>query len=318
MAKDSATFEGQVAIVTGAGRSLGRAYAMGIAQRGGAVVVNDLGGANTPEGRWADLVVREIQDGGGRAVASYDDVATAEGGQAITETALRHFGSVDVVINNAGTLQTAMFETMTPKQLQDIIGVHLLAAFYVTQPAWRVMREKNYGRVVMTSSSSIFGMQGNSNYLAAKGGVLALAQALALEGEAHNIRVNSVLPFAASNIGQNSPHVGPDMQRNVAPQKALTARRTPESVLPLVLYLAGRSCAVSGQAFSALAGRYARTFIGLCDGWLSEDANAVTVEDIAQRMDEIGDTSKFIVPRAMYDELDSVLDRVNRLASVSG
>lgn len=313
MAPENKTFEGQVAIVTGAGRSLGRTYAMGIAHRGGAVVVNDVGGVGQPEGAWADRVVAEIRDAGGKAVASHDNVATPEGGEAITKAAVQHFGSVDIVINNAGILQTAMFATMTPKQLQDVVGIHLLGAFYVTQPAWRIMQKNGYGRVIMTSSSSIFGMQGNSNYLAAKGGIFALAQALALEGEANNIRVNSILPFAVSNIRQNSPHVGPDAVRSAAAQEAMTARRTPESVLPLVLYLASRDCAVTGQAFSALAGRYARTFLGLADGWLADDANAVSADDIARKMSVIGDTSKFIVPRAMLDELESTLDRIRKL-----
>ena len=165
-------FDGQVAIVTGSGRGIGRAYALALGSRGAAVVVNDIGGVGSAE-PWADLVVAEITGKGGKAVANYDSVATLEGGQAITQAALRAFGTVDILINNAGFVRRAMFADLSGEQIKDIIDVHLLGAFYTTQPAWKIMQAKNYGRVLMTSSGATFGMQANCNYSAAKAGILA-------------------------------------------------------------------------------------------------------------------------------------------------
>jgi NAD(P)-dependent dehydrogenase (short-subunit alcohol dehydrogenase family) len=307
------SFDGQVAIVTGAGRGLGRAYAVELARRGAAVVVCDIGGVGSTEGSWADSVVAEIKSAGGRAIGSHASVATAEGGEAIVETALSNFGALDIVINNAGFLRTAMFGDMSADQLGDVMNVHLLGSFNVTQPAWRVMRARGYGRVVLTSSSSIFGMQGNSNYAAAKAGLIGLARCLALEGERHNIRINCVLPFAVSDIREGKSHLGPDAGRSALLQEALTHRRTTASVAPLILYLVSAGCAVNGEAYSALAGRYARIFLGLTSGWLSKDASQVTPEQIAERMDEIGDSTNHLVPTSMVDELESVLTRVQEL-----
>lgn len=311
------SFDGQVAIVTGAGRGLGRAYSLELARRGAAVVVCDIGGIDSAGGPWADSVVAEIKRAGGRAAASHESVATPEGGEAVVDSALRNFGALDIVINNAGILRTAMFDDMSAAQLRDVMGVHLFGSFNVTQPAWRVMRNRNYGRVVLTSSSAVFGMQGNSNYAAAKAGLIGLARCLALEGQPHDIRVNCLMPFAVSDIREGKAHVGPDAGRSAVIQHALTSRRTTESVTPLALYLASSACAVTGEAYSALAGRYGRIFLGLTNGWLSEDANAVTPEQIAARIDEINAPADHMVPTTMIDELESVLSRVQSLGQPS-
>jgi len=306
-------FNGQVAIVTGAGRGLGRAYAIDLAKRGAAVVVSDIAGGGASGEPDAGAVVEEITATGGRAVSVSASVATREGGQTIVDAALDTFGTVDIVVNNAGILRPAMFEDMTDEQLHEVMDVHLFGAFYVTQPAWKVMRQKGYGRVVLTSSSSVLGMQGNSNYVTAKAGLVGLARCLALEGAPHDIRVNCVMPFAASSIRQGNEHVGEDAQRSAAAQNAMTHRRTTESVSPLVLYLASTACSVTGEAFSALAGRYARIFLGLTDGWLTEDANGVTVEQIGELIGRISDPTTYAIPTRMIDELESVLARIQVL-----
>lgn len=309
------SFANQVAIITGAGRGIGRAYAVELARRGAAVVVNDIGGAETPEGPRADSVVKEIRDAGGRAVASHDSVASIEGGQAITETALREFGTVDIVINNAGFLRRAMFEAISLVHVKEVIDVHLLGAFYVTQPAWKVMIAKRYGRVLFTSSSASFGQQGNSNYVAAKAGLLGLTNALAQEGEANGIRVNSLLPYARTLITKDSPAVGPDAKRNVGMMDELGPRMTTDSVVAAALYLVSPECTLTGQAISALAGRYARTFMALTEGWLRKDVAGVTVEDFRDHLDAIVDASRTIEPKIMGGELQSVVDRVRALGT---
>ncbi|MGE0307230.1 MAG: SDR family NAD(P)-dependent oxidoreductase [Acidimicrobiia bacterium] len=305
------SFQGQVAVVTGAGRGLGRAYALGLAARGAAVVVNDIGIDGSEVSR-AEAVVDEIIAAGGRAVSCRVDVMTPEGGQYLVQEALDTFGSIEVVIHNAGFLRPGLVEDLTPQDIDDVLGVHLRAAFHVVQPAWRQMKTNGYGRVVLTSSSSTFGHQANSNYAAAKAGVLGLTTALAGEGAGHGIRVNAVMPYAVSSIAKDNPLVGDDNPAIRGALDTLTSRRSPESVAPLVLYLASRECVVTGQAFSALAGRYARAFSGVTNGWISADPEP-SLEAIADHMSLIGDTTSFIVPGSMLDEILSVSSRVHDL-----
>lgn len=305
------SFAGQVVVVTGAGRGLGRAYATALAERGAAVVVNDIGTDDSGRPR-AELVVDEIVAAGGRAASCTDDVATATGGQAIIEAALGAFGAVDVVVHNAGFLRPGLFEDLTASHVSEVVNVHLLGAFHVVQPAWQHMKSNGYGRVVLTSSSSTFGHQANSNYAAAKAGVLGLVTALAGEGASFGIKVNAVLPYAVSNIAKDNPLVGPDNAAIRGALDALTPRRSHESVAPLVAFLASQECGVSGQAFSALAGRYARVFSGVTDGWMSADPEP-TPESVAEHMGEIGDTTSFMVPATMLEEIRAVASRVGAL-----
>jgi NAD(P)-dependent dehydrogenase (short-subunit alcohol dehydrogenase family) len=311
---DKISFAGQVAIVTGAGRGMGRSYALELARRGASVVVNDTGGIGTAEGSWADRVVDEIHCAGGRAVASYGNVATIEGGHSITAAALGAFGTVDIVINNAGFLRRAMFETLNLAHAKEVIEVHLLGAFYVTQPAWKVMVAKNYGRVVITSSAASFGMQANSNYVAAKAGLLGLTNALAQEGEACGILVNAILPYAKTNITVESPAVGPDAARNVGMQAELGPRMTTESVAAATLYLASSECKITGQAISALAGRYARTFLMLTNGWLRKEVDGITIEEFRDHLDEIIDSTVSLEPKSLGGELEDTVARVRAVA----
>jgi NAD(P)-dependent dehydrogenase (short-subunit alcohol dehydrogenase family) len=186
-------FDGRVAIVTGAGAGLGREHALLLASRGARMVVNDLGGATDGTGASsgpAERTVKEIADLGGEAVADTSTVATVEGGQAIVDTALEAFGRVDIVISNAGILRDKAFHNMTPELLDPVLDVHLKAAFHVIRPAWVKMRQAGYGRVLVTTSNSgILGNFGQSNYGAAKMGLVGLARVLAQEGARHNIKI---------------------------------------------------------------------------------------------------------------------------------
>jgi len=247
-------FDGQVAIVTGAGGGLGRVYALELARRGAKVVVNDLGGARDGTGkgsaRAADAVVQEIVEAGGEAVANYDSVATLEGGQTIVETALDHFGRVDILINNAGILRDKTFAKMTPDMWSDVLAVHLQGAYNVTRPAFRAMRENGYGRIVMTTSAAgLFGNFGQTNYSAAKMGLVGLMNTLQLEGKKYNVKVNTVAPLAGTRLTQDV--MPPD----------LLERLRPEFVAPLVLYLCSEQCPVTGRIYNAGAGHYGRAAV---------------------------------------------------------
>jgi NAD(P)-dependent dehydrogenase (short-subunit alcohol dehydrogenase family) len=297
------SFEGQVVVVTGAGGKLGRAYALEFARRGAAVVVNDVGGLDSPSGPAADGVVAEIEAAGGKAVTSYDSVATAAGGRAIIDRALESFGTIDAVVHNAGVWRHVFYEDMTHDQLDPVLDVHLRGAFFVTQPAWAIMREKGYGRIVLTSSGAgAFGREQGTNYVAAKAGVIGLGRALSLEGTRHGILTNCILPIAPF-----------DRQRPVPPEtteqlmkSGLPPNAAPESVAPMVAYLASAACAVSGEAFSAGCGRFARVFIGVARGWLSPDDTDATAEDISAHIHDIEDLDDFAVPGSVWEELREI------------
>src|SRR5687768_5519579 len=190
------TFDGKVAIVTGAGGGLGRAHALELARRGALVVVNDLGGSVDGTGSSesaAQKVVDEIRAAGGEAIPNFDTVSTPEGGEAIVRAAVDAFGRVDILINNAGILRDKSFANLTADLVEPVLDVHLKGAFFVTRPAWVHMREQGYGRIVNTSSASgIFGNFGQANYGAAKMGLIGLARVLAQEGAKYNIKVNAI------------------------------------------------------------------------------------------------------------------------------
>jgi NAD(P)-dependent dehydrogenase (short-subunit alcohol dehydrogenase family) len=294
---DTLSFSGQAAIVTGAGRGLGRAYAIGLARRGAAVVVNDI----TAEA--ADAVTAEITAAGGRAVASYGTVASAAAGQAMTDLALDSFGSIDVVVHNAGILRNRRFGELSEEELDAVLGVHLKGGFFVTQPAYRYMRRRGYGRIVFVSSTSgLFGNINMTNYTASKAGLFGLANGLALEGRDRGVLINCVLPKAKTTITANNP-----VQAGMRAMGSLDDRRTPESVEPLVTYLSSSECQVTGEVFSACLGRYSRVFVGVAPGWLAPDANAVSPEDIRYHFGIIEDHGyDGLIPASLNDELDVV------------
>ena len=284
-------FDGQVAIVTGAGNGLGRAHALLLAARGAQVVVNDLGGSVGGAGASAGpavTVAREIEDAGGVALANTDTVATPEGGRALVAAALAAFGQLDIVVNNAGILRDRAFHNMTPDELEPVLDVHLRGSFFVTLPAWRVMREAGYGRVVFTSSASgILGNFGQANYGAAKMGVVGMTRVLAIEGGPHGIRVNAIAPMARTRMTDGL--LG-DMHDWL----------DPELVAPVAAWLAHERCSVTGEVFTVGGGRVGRVFVGVTPGFFKPD---LTIEDVDAHLDEICDEAGYLVPADSMGEL---------------
>jgi NAD(P)-dependent dehydrogenase (short-subunit alcohol dehydrogenase family) len=293
------SFIDRVAIVTGAGGGLGRTYALDLAARGAAVVVNDLGGAKDGTGgdaSAAQKVVDEIEANGGRAVANHDSVATSEGGQAIVDAALNAFGKVDIVINNAGILRDQTFAKLTDENLDAVIDVHLKGAFHVSRPAFRVMKENGYGRFVFTASNAgIFGNFGQTNYGAAKMGLVGLSNVLALEGAKSNIKSNVIAPLAATRMTEDL--LGP-----------LADNLAPECVTPMVVYLCSEASEYTHEVFSAGANRFARVFVGLAPGWFAGSKTQVSAEDIAANIDQIRNQEGYVVPMSVPDEIGGLLE----------
>ena len=284
-------FDGKVAIITGAGGGLGRSHALDLARRGALVVVNDLGGATDGTGSSetaAQKVVDEIKAAGGEAVASYDSVATPEGGQAIVQQAMDASGRVDIIINNAGILRDTSFKNMSPDMLNPVLDVHLRGAFYVTQPAWQIMRDQGYGRIINTSSGAgIFGNFGQSNYGAAKMGLVGLTRVLAVEGAKNNIKANAIAPVAKTRMTEEL--LGPAADK-----------LAPELVTPVVTYLAHEDCPVSGEVYSVGGGRVARIFIGVTPGHFDGE---LTAESVRDSFDKIRDESGYEVPGNLNEEM---------------
>jgi NAD(P)-dependent dehydrogenase (short-subunit alcohol dehydrogenase family) len=272
-------FEGRVAVVTGAGGGLGRSHALLLASRGAKVVVNDLGVDRHGGGggqKMADQVVAEIQDAGGEAAASYEGVHTWEGGQAIVQTAVDAWGRVDLIVNNAGILRDVSFKNLGPDQLDAVLKVHLYGAFHVTKAAWERLRDQGYGRVVNTTSGSgLYGNFGQSNYAAAKLGLVGFTRTLAQEGAKYGITANAVAPIAASR-----------MTEDILPPQ-LFERLEPEYVSPLVAYLVSEACTETGKIYYAGGGYYSRVAIVEAEGSVFDQVPSV--EQIAERWPEIGD-----------------------------
>ena len=264
-------------VVTGSGGGLGRQHALLFAQRGAKVVINDLGGSRDGTGagsEMADNVVQEIIDAGGEAVANYDNVATPDGGTAIVQTALDAFGTIDIVVNNAGILRDVTFHKMEESQWDSVLKVHLYGTYYVTRAAWPHLRDKSYGRVVVTTSTSgLYGNFGQSNYGAAKLGVVGLINTLALEGRKYNITANAIAPIAATR-----------MTEDIMPEDMLAAL-DPAFVSPLVVHLASEECTDSGEVVLAGGGNYARVHFMQAKG--ATFPGVPSVDDLAAKWDEV-------------------------------
>jgi NAD(P)-dependent dehydrogenase (short-subunit alcohol dehydrogenase family) len=295
MSADNLGYDGKVVIITGAGGGLGRQHALLMASRGALVVINDLGGAVDGSGSdkgAAERVVDEIKALGGEAVADTNSVATPEGGKAIVQTAVDAFGRVDVLINNAGILRDKSFHNLTfndtdPDLLNPVLDVHLKGAFYVTQPAWVIMREQGYGRIVSTSSAAgIFGNFGQTNYGAAKMGLVGFTRVLAVEGAKYNIKANAIAPLALTRMTENI-------------MGGLGDKLDPALVSPVVAYLAHEDCPVSGEVFSVGGGRVAQVFIGETKGYFKAD---LAMEDIRDNWSTITDQSGYSVPHNLGEE----------------
>jgi NAD(P)-dependent dehydrogenase (short-subunit alcohol dehydrogenase family) len=302
-------FTGQVAIVTGAGRGLGRLYALELARRGGAVVVNDVGGSMYGHGAdpsVADEVVKEIERAGGVAVASHDSVASPAGAEAIVRTALDRFGRLDALVSNAGIFQTVPFDELSAADWRRMLEVHLDGGFYLSQPAFRAMKAQGYGRFVfIASSAGLFGQPLSAHYAAAKAGLVGLTNVIAIEGATHGILANAVLPFGYSRMVTETV---PD-PAFLETSGFLNAIR-PELVVPLVVFLASRACNFTHQNYSAGAGRYARVFVGLGEGWLAEPGSEPAAEDIADRIEKVSAVQPFEVPGSIVDEVLGMCKRL--------
>jgi NAD(P)-dependent dehydrogenase (short-subunit alcohol dehydrogenase family) len=279
-------FDGRVAVVTGAGGGIGRAYARLLAARGARVVVNDLGGGvdgQGASGAAADRVVAEIRAAGGVAIGNADSVGTAEGGRAIVQSALDEFGRLDIVINNAGILRDATLHKMTPESFESVVAVHLLGSFYVSQPAFVHMREAGYGRLVMTTSAAgLYGNFGQVNYSAAKLGLVGMAKSIAHEGAKYGIKANAIAPVAYTR-----------MTSDLFPAE-FADKLGVEKVTPLVVFLAHESNQSTGETYTVGGGRIARAFVAEGPGWVKKDE--LSVEDVAENWTAINAEAPYIVP----------------------
>ncbi len=296
MADADLGFDGKVAIVTGAGGGLGREHALELARRGARVVINDLGGAVDGTGgsqSAAEAVVAEIEALGGEAVANGDSVATQEGGENIVKAAIDAFGQIDIVVNNAGILRDKTFHNMTDDLLSPVVDVHMKGAFYVTRPAWIHFREQGYGRVINTSSNSgLLGNFGQTNYAAAKLGLVGFTRVLAAEGAKYNIRANAIAPVAKTRMTE-------DILGGMADQL------DPKLVTPVVIYLAHESCETSGNVYSAAGGTIARFFIGLTQG--THRGADITAESVRDDWETINSEDGYVVPANPGEEFAKLL-----------
>ena len=310
-------FDGKVAIVTGAGNGLGEQHALLLAARGARVVVNDIGGSVTGNGRDsgpAEAVAHQIRERGGEAVADTNTVATQAGGEAIVRTALDAYGRVDILVNNAGILRDAPFEDTTAELLDPVIDVHVKGLFHVTGPAWRVMRDQGYGRVVNTSSAAgLLGTPRKSNYGTAKAGVAGFTRVLALEGAEHNITVNAVAPIAATRmLSQSLGDIGDSSGSRLDPaakamMNAVVGRLDAALVSPVVAFLAHEQCPVTGEIYTAGAGQVARFFIGRTAGYFHP---ALSIENVRDHLAEIRDETGYTIPAGPGEEIATLLRTV--------
>jgi NAD(P)-dependent dehydrogenase (short-subunit alcohol dehydrogenase family) len=289
--------DGRVAAVTGAGRGIGRAYALYLAELGAKVVVNDLGGSTLGQGADtapADEVVEQIRKAGGTAAANYGDVATVDGGASVVDTAVREFGGIDIVVNNAGNMVWGSLPEATIETIEAHWAVHVRGSFNTLHAAWPHFLEKNYGRVVLTTSAGMFGLPGNLGYAIAKASMIGMAKSLTVGRGDANININCIAPNAVTRLAGDSE-----------PQPAMD----PALVAPMVAYLAHEACDVSGEVYVAGAGRFARLFVGVTPGYLQPDA---TVDDIAANWAAINDETGYYVPSTLMDWAGHYLAHLGR------
>jgi NAD(P)-dependent dehydrogenase (short-subunit alcohol dehydrogenase family) len=278
-------FDGRVAVITGAGRGLGREYALLLASKGAKVVVNDLGAELNGEGvdaGPAEQVVQEIKVAGGEAIACTDSVATAAGGRAIVEKALDRYGRIDILIPNAGNLRYAPMKEMSREDFASVLDVHLWGAFNVVQPAFAPMCKAGYGRIVLTSSISglYANLRGVANYAVAKTSMIGLCNVLALEGAADGVKCNIIAPGSVTRMA------------GAVDQTNYPDTMGPEMVAPAVGWLCHESCSITGEILTSIAGRIAKMFLAETPG---VSRRHWTVEEVGEQMDAIRDRSSTVV-----------------------
>ncbi|HEY7608938.1 MAG TPA: SDR family NAD(P)-dependent oxidoreductase [Alphaproteobacteria bacterium] len=288
----SIRFDGRAALVTGAGKGLGRAYALLLAQRGAAVVVNNRKREPASQKGSADLVVDEIKAAGGKAVANYDSVERRDSGERMVKAALEAFGHLDILVNNAGIDQHAALHNISLEEFERVFAINFFGSLYVTKAALPLMREKGYGRIVFTTSSAgLYGLHGLTAYSASKGAIIAFMRALAQEVGRRGIRANAVAPYALTPMTERQ---GVDAAQ----------LHGPELVAPLVAWLASEQCSANGETFIAGSGHFGRA-------WAVENAGVklpadkpITPEDVAARIDAIRAET---APRGYADAVASFL-----------
>lgn len=286
-------FAGRVAVVTGAGRGIGRAYALLLAARGARVVVNDrggsIGGDGTDDGP-ASTVVAEIVAEGGEAVADHNDVSTEAGAKALVAGAIDCFGRVDALLNNAGIVRWAGFPDADAENLERHLSVHVGGSFHAARAAWPHMAAQGYGRIVMTTSSGMFGLPNNTSYATAKAAVIGLTRSLAVAGAEQNVKVNLIAPAAYTRMA-GTPKAGAEEG---------TDEMSPDLVAPMAAYLAHEECPVTGEIYAAGAGRFARIFIGQAPGYVHPTMEP-TLEDVAGHWSTIHDDGGYTIPESLPD-----------------
>lgn len=313
------TFTDRVAIVTGAGGGIGRAHALEIARRGGHVLVNDLGGDVAGRGGSASMaqqVVDEISASGGSALANHDTVATTQGCNAIIEHAMAEFGRVDVLINNAGIMRNATLEDTSDEDWDAVISTHLTGSFKLTRAVWPHMKAQGYGRIVYTASSAgIFGNPIVGGYGPAKAGIAGLTHVAALEGQAHGILCNALMPNAMSRMAMQAAAdwsgklEGMDAAQGGIPPEWGNAMK-PEFNTPLAVFLASEACTDTRGLYSQCMGRMARVFIAATQGWQASRMEPPSAEDIAAHWNRIKDEAAgYDVPLTASEEHMAVLAR---------
>jgi len=290
-------FDGRVAVVTGAGRGIGRAHALLLGKLGACVVVNDLGG--TMEGVGADAgpahdVASEITAAGGRAIANGNDVSTVDGGQAIIDAAVNEFGRIDIIVNNAGIVRWAGLPECDADNMNANHAVHVMGSFNTTRAAWPHMVEQGYGRIVMTTSTGMFGLLDNLAYATAKAAVVGMARSLTVNGAPHGIKINLIAPAAYTRMAGGMSDTG-TMPAEV-PQTM-----TPEFVAPMVAFLASEACTVSGEIYAAGANHFTRIFTAETPGYVHTSEGVPTIDDVGRNWSAINDETGYYVPRDLLD-----------------